>query len=194
MIALFHALFFVSALSLCQFLVFFGTERGVATVPTYLRAYVPTWVGITNSKKDHQWWQRRRLCPTSRRFRPDPLESNQTREMESPSVAVSAPGKVLLAGGYLVLDRGHHGLVLGLNARINVSARPIFTIAGVQLTEIVVASPQFLKAQWRYGFHLTEADGGIAMTQLRWLAACPLAHTRRRGLRNKLTGRTAAKT
>jgi len=83
------------------------------------------------------------------------------------TVAVSAPGKVLLAGGYLVLDRAYTGLVFGLSARINVIAQEIKTIEGVQLTEIVVESPQFLDASWRYGFHLADEDGGIKVTQLR---------------------------
>ncbi|KAK0641479.1 phosphomevalonate kinase [Cercophora newfieldiana] len=80
--------------------------------------------------------------------------------------AVSAPGKVMLAGGYLVLDRAYTGLVFGLSARINVIAQEIHTSPGVHLTEIVVESPQFLDAQWRYGYHLAEADGGIKVTQL----------------------------
>ena len=83
-----------------------------------------------------------------------------------PTVAVSAPGKVLLAGGYLVLDPAHNGLVLGLDARINVVAGTIRTGEGVQLSEIVVTSPQFLDAVWRFGFHLAENDGGINVTQL----------------------------
>jgi phosphomevalonate kinase len=80
--------------------------------------------------------------------------------------AVSAPGKVLLAGGYLVLDRSHTALVFGLSARINVIATEIHTSPGVQLTEIIVESPQFLDAQWRYGYHLSDEDGGITVTQL----------------------------
>ncbi len=83
-----------------------------------------------------------------------------------PTVAVSAPGKVLLAGGYLVLDRAYTGLVFGLSARINVAAREINTSKGVQLTEIIVESPQFLEAQWRYGYHLADGDGGMLVTQL----------------------------
>ncbi|KAK1256116.1 hypothetical protein MKX07_008375 [Trichoderma sp. CBMAI-0711] len=83
------------------------------------------------------------------------------------SVAVSAPGKVLLAGGYLVLDRAYTGLVLGLSARINVVAGEILATAeGVELREIVVDSPQFLDAQWRYGYHLAPEKGGIKVTQL----------------------------
>lgn len=84
----------------------------------------------------------------------------------NPTIAVSAPGKVLLAGGYLVLDRQHTGFVFGLSARINVIAGEIRTTPGVQLTEIVVDSPQFLEAQWRYGYRLAESGGGIKITQL----------------------------
>ncbi|KAK6953860.1 hypothetical protein Daesc_003822 [Daldinia eschscholtzii] len=82
------------------------------------------------------------------------------------TTAISAPGKVLLAGGFLVLDRQHTGLVFGLSARINVIAQEIKTSKGVQLSEIVVESPQFLEAQWRYGYHLAPGDGGIKLTQL----------------------------
>ncbi|QUC20200.1 uncharacterized protein UV8b_04441 [Ustilaginoidea virens] len=85
---------------------------------------------------------------------------------QHPTVAASAPAKVLLAGGYLVLDRRHSGLVFGLSARINVVAGQIHTGPGVQLNEIVVDSPQFLDAQWRYGYHLAPEGGGIKVTQL----------------------------
>lgn len=83
------------------------------------------------------------------------------------SVAVSAPGKVLLAGGYLVLDRAHTGLVFGLSARIHVIIQPIVAAnEGVQFSEITVVSPQFLEASWRYGYHLDNQGGGIVVTQL----------------------------
>ncbi|KAJ4015111.1 phosphomevalonate kinase [Fusarium irregulare] len=86
--------------------------------------------------------------------------------LKHPTVAVSAPGKVFLAGGYLVLDQEYTAFVFGLNARINIIAGDIHTTAGVQLTEIVVDSPQFLEAQWRYGYHLAGEGGGIKVTQL----------------------------
>ncbi|KAI6369753.1 hypothetical protein MCOR25_004382 [Pyricularia grisea] len=85
---------------------------------------------------------------------------------KNPTTAVSAPGKVLLAGGYLVLDRKYTGIVFGLSARINVVAAEIETSPGVQLSEIIVESPQFIDAQWRYGYHLADEDGGIKATQL----------------------------
>ncbi|KAI0022132.1 Phosphomevalonate kinase [Xylariomycetidae sp. FL0641] len=84
----------------------------------------------------------------------------------TPTTAVSAPGKVLLAGGYLVLDRAYTSLVFGLSARISVVAQEIKTSPGVQLSEITVSSPQFLDAQWRYGWHLAPEQGGIKVTQL----------------------------
>lgn len=80
--------------------------------------------------------------------------------------AVSAPGKVLLAGGYLVLEREYTGLVFGLSARIHVIIENIHTQAGVVLQEIVVKSPQFLGAEWIYGYHSSSKDGGILVTQL----------------------------
>ncbi|KAI9745636.1 MAG: phosphomevalonate kinase [Claussenomyces sp. TS43310] len=76
------------------------------------------------------------------------------------TTAVSAPGKVLLAGGYLVLDRAHTGLVFGLSARLHVIIHDIDTSSGVKLSEIVVNSPQFRGAQWRYGYHQAMDDGG----------------------------------
>ncbi|KAK7751373.1 phosphomevalonate kinase [Diatrype stigma] len=96
-----------------------------------------------------------------------PGSSTATATTAPAATAVSAPGKVLLAGGYLVLDRAYTGLVFGLSARIGAVAQEIPTSPGVQLSEIVVHSPQFLDAEWRYGYHLAPEDGGIRVTQLR---------------------------
>ena len=84
-----------------------------------------------------------------------------------PITAVSAPGKVLLAGGYLVLDREYTGLVFGLDARIHVHVRPLVTISGVVLEEIIVKSPQFKDAIWEYGYRVTEEKGGVTAFPLR---------------------------
>ncbi|KAH8809225.1 ribosomal protein S5 domain 2-type protein [Xylogone sp. PMI_703] len=84
-----------------------------------------------------------------------------------PTTAVSAPGKVLLAGGYLVLDRTYTGLVFGLSARIHVLVQDIQTTTeGVELSEIAVRSPQFKDAVWNYGYYLAEEDGGMEVTQI----------------------------
>jgi len=82
------------------------------------------------------------------------------------ATAVSAPGKVLLAGGYLVLDRQYTGLVFGLSARIHVCIQPLKTAAGVSLEEIIVTSPQFREARWEYGYRVAEKGGGIKVTHL----------------------------
>ncbi len=82
------------------------------------------------------------------------------------STAVSAPGKVFLAGGYLVLDREYTALVFGLSARMHVLVHDIDTQQGVQLSEIVVQSPQFRDATWSYGYCQLAELGGISVTQL----------------------------
>lgn len=87
--------------------------------------------------------------------------------MSAAECAVSAPGKVLLTGGFLVLDRRHTGLVFGLNARIHVHIKALPTTQGVTLQEIIVQSPQFTHAIWRYGYHTVASGGGIRATQLR---------------------------
>ena len=61
---------------------------------------------------------------------------------------VSAPGKVLAAGGYLVLDQKYSGVVVSTSSRFYTviqSADP-----GDRLGEIRVKSPQFEGAEWVY--------------------------------------------
>ncbi|KAI6026262.1 ribosomal protein S5 domain 2-type protein [Pisolithus microcarpus] len=53
----------------------------------------------------------------------------------SAPIVVSAPGKVLLAGGYLVLDPAYSGLVVSVSSRF-------YTIC--------VRSPQFIDSTWKY--------------------------------------------
>ena len=117
---------------------------------------------------------------TSLDFRTDSVFEEQTSKcghsstiyhiliaMSRSAVAVSAPGKVLLAGGYLVLDRDYTGLVFGLDARIHVHVQKLPTSPGVVLSEIIVRSPQFRAAEWRYGYRETEQKGGIQVVQLK---------------------------
>jgi len=89
--------------------------------------------------------------------------------MSPSAVAVSAPGKVLFAGGFLVLDRKHTGLVFGLNARIHAHIEPWNeppkTLKG---TSILVQSPQFVDAKWLYS--ISEPHGekvAVNVTQSR---------------------------
>lgn len=87
--------------------------------------------------------------------------------MTKPTCAASAPGKVFFAGGYLVLDRKHNALVFGLDARIHVHVKALPTSEGVSLQEIIVQSPQFQDATWRYGYNPASQNGGIIATQLK---------------------------
>ncbi|KAL3476084.1 ribosomal protein S5 domain 2-type protein [Aspergillus californicus] len=102
----------------------------------------------------------------------------------SATTAVSAPGKVLLTGGYLALDRNYTGTVFALNARIHVvveqlrkghrkgqSSESDKVENGDAAAEeddgnsIVVRSPQFIGALWEYGIERCENGGGIKVVQ-----------------------------
>lgn len=72
----------------------------------------------------------------------------------SSQAAVSSPGKVLVAGGYLVVDREYTGLAFALSARIHVHVQPLPEKTGPQ---IVVKSPQFSSAEWVYDYSV----GGV---------------------------------
>ena len=72
---------------------------------------------------------------------------------------VSSPGKVLLAGGYLVLDPKYSGIVVSTSSRF-------YTVVedGVRdgaresdsPIQIRVRSPQFVSATWIYLVHVDE--------------------------------------
>ncbi|KAG2146490.1 ribosomal protein S5 domain 2-type protein [Suillus bovinus] len=64
----------------------------------------------------------------------------------SPTTIVSAPGKVLAAGGYLVLDQQYPGVVISTSSRFYTVIQP----SSGSANQIVVRSPQFHQAEWRY--------------------------------------------
>ncbi|KAH6562229.1 hypothetical protein BASA50_004868 [Batrachochytrium salamandrivorans] len=87
------------------------------------------------------------------------------------STTVSAPGKVLLTGGYLVLDRHFSGLVVALDARFHVTVTALPPQSSDKLPEslqpavsdapetpltvpIRVVSPQFTNGCWEYSLVL----------------------------------------
>ncbi|KAF3938113.1 hypothetical protein ABW19_dt0207902 [Dactylella cylindrospora] len=78
------------------------------------------------------------------------------------STAVSAPGKVLLAGGYTVLDPKCRGLVFALSARIHAIAVPLEGGEG----KITVRSPQFKDAVWEYEIKDLGDGRGVSVSQL----------------------------
>ncbi|KAG0296221.1 phosphomevalonate kinase [Linnemannia gamsii] len=71
---------------------------------------------------------------------------------------VSAPGKVLLAGGYLVLDPAFSGLVVATDARFYTLIRPGQHSTTTGPYKIVVRSPQFNNATWTYWITLQGAS------------------------------------
>ncbi len=88
--------------------------------------------------------------------------------MEEEGCCVSAPGKVLVAGGYLVTLRPHPGLVFSVSARLYAAVRPAAAPASSPATlnggadphefGLVVDSPQFRKT-FRFSATLAAADG-----------------------------------
>lgn len=75
--------------------------------------------------------------------------------MSSTTTIVSAPGKVLAAGGYLVLDQQYPGVVISTSSRFYT----VIQASSGSANQIVVRSPQFLQAEWRYT--VTYNDAGI---------------------------------
>ncbi|CAI4048712.1 phosphomevalonate kinase SKDI_13G3500 [Saccharomyces kudriavzevii IFO 1802] len=64
--------------------------------------------------------------------------------------AFSAPGKALLAGGYLVLDPKYEALVVGLSARMHAVAYPYDSLQEPDSFEVRVRSKQFNNGEWLY--------------------------------------------
>jgi phosphomevalonate kinase len=65
------------------------------------------------------------------------------------SLVLSASGKVLLAGGYLVLDPTYSGIV------VSTSSRFYTVISPAKSGCIVVRSPQFINATWSYTWSIS---------------------------------------
>ena len=72
--------------------------------------------------------------------------------------AFSAPGKCLLAGGYLVLDPTYNSYVTALSSRMHSIARPGADSNGNTIT---ITSPQFGEGQWCYSIDHGRWVGGI---------------------------------
>lgn len=68
------------------------------------------------------------------------------------TITVSAPGKILLAGGYLVLESPNIGLVVGVDKRFYSTVQLKKSDKGEEpFVLIVVKSPQFQQV-WRYSY------------------------------------------
>ncbi|KAJ2681255.1 phosphomevalonate kinase, partial [Coemansia sp. RSA 1285] len=82
-----------------------------------------------------------------------------TDAAKSAITLVSAPGKVLVVGGYLVLDRNYSGLVVGTDASLYAAIQEqeleppsADNAANIDGIPILVVSPQFTAAWWKYVF------------------------------------------
>ena len=71
----------------------------------------------------------------------------------------------------LEMKKGFEQDFAGLNARIHVHVQDIETREGVSLSEIVVRSPQFRFAEWRYSYRLAENERGVGVVQLKGYAS-----------------------
>ncbi|KAH9466081.1 hypothetical protein MJO29_007763 [Puccinia striiformis f. sp. tritici] len=90
--------------------------------------------------------------------------------MNSRETVVSCPGKVLIAGGYLVLDRAHTGIVVGTSSRFYTVIKPNNQRVAsdrpqeegepkYQQIRLSIRSPQFINAEWSYSIELSpQAD------------------------------------
>ena len=74
-----------------------------------------------------------------------------------PTTVISSPGKVLLAGGYLVLDPAYSGVVVSTSSRFYTVVRSGGSNA------IRVQSPQFLDATWTYSFRIDDSSKNPAV-------------------------------
>ncbi|GAA5846388.1 hypothetical protein JCM9279_001354 [Rhodotorula babjevae] len=89
------------------------------------------------------------------------MATSSTTDQRAPTV-VSCPGKVFLAGGYLVLDRAHQGYVVATPSRFFTVVNEVQqgepgAAAGGADFGIEVVSPQFDDGRWRY--EARRADG-----------------------------------
>lgn len=78
---------------------------------------------------------------------------------------VSSSGKVLLAGGYLVLDPAYSGVVVSTSSRFyTVISSEEGTTNGTRPVQIRVQSPQFVNATWVYALSIEQ--GRVRLEQL----------------------------
>jgi phosphomevalonate kinase len=94
-------------------------------------------------------------------------------EMPQATTVVSCPGKVLMAGGYLVLEPENGGLVVGTASRfytvvknIQDSAKASSSSASPSQYRITVNSPQFIEATWTYEVRVEAKGNGCTVQQV----------------------------
>ncbi|UZJ54622.1 hypothetical protein CBS101457_003942 [Exobasidium rhododendri] len=93
----------------------------------------------------------------------------------SRQTVISAPGKVLIAGGYLVLDPAYPGLVISTTARFYTVIRAASESKGGKSStnidgsfRICIQSPQFVEAEWEFIVTLKGGKGMVEQTRETW--------------------------
>ncbi|KAI3402724.1 ERG8 [Candida oxycetoniae] len=66
------------------------------------------------------------------------------------SRAFSAPGKALLAGGYLVLDPSYDAYVVALSSRMHAIIQLNQSESSTNISMVKISSPQFREGEWEY--------------------------------------------
>lgn len=85
-----------------------------------------------------------------------------------PTTVVSASGKVLIAGGYLVLDPKYSGIAVSTSSRFYTVVRP----GKGKPNAISVNSPQFKDAVWN--FEVTVEEDGVQVSQSEGCVQCSI--------------------
>jgi phosphomevalonate kinase len=89
--------------------------------------------------------------------------------MAGKETIVSAPGKVLIAGGYLVLEPAYPGLVISTTARFYTVVRSAASSStDSDVFEVCIQSPQFTEAKWTFVVTLKGGKGMVEQTQESW--------------------------
>ncbi|OLY82701.1 putative phosphomevalonate kinase [Smittium mucronatum] len=84
--------------------------------------------------------------------------------IEDPITVIASPGKVLIVGGYLVLNKSYSGLVISVDARVYSAVRTISHTQNTPTSQfsVKVNSFQFTDGFWEYIVKRSvEADGSL---------------------------------
>jgi phosphomevalonate kinase len=97
--------------------------------------------------------------------------ANDETMVEKRVVQVSAPGKILLAGGYLVLEAPNVGLVIAVDKRFTCKATftPLSSTKKNDdeeddIVSLSVSSPQFDNATWKYDYNRSTGKLAVRCT------------------------------
>lgn len=100
------------------------------------------------------------------------------------TTVVSSPGKVLMAGGYLVLDPAYSGVVVSTSSRFYTVVQTGISgsAPGDAPVQISVRSPQFVDARWVYQLSVGDSAVRIDQPDLSYVFATVSTYNRRLNL------------